>query len=151
MTYRVGRRDVGVTKRRRSYRKYLQSGHWRALRKQALQVAEFRCEKCKYRKKLQVHHQRYRNLHDVELGDLVVLCERCHMDLHHPQRVARRAKEAKKKRRWNNRRTRQSDFYAQSKSREKWTFCIDVHFAGLALDENVNEMFRQIRVGNVLR
>jgi hypothetical protein len=64
------------------YRLYLESNHWKELRRKRLEVAQYKCEKCKSPFSLQVHHIRYRNLYDVEVGDLICLCDYCHQKHH---------------------------------------------------------------------
>ena len=63
------------------YKGYLQSAHWRKLRKQKLEQAGHRCEKCGATKGLTVHHIRYR-AYAEQLGDLQVLCWHCHKQEH---------------------------------------------------------------------
>ena len=65
-----------------SYREYMQSEHWRLLRGAKLQLSP-RCERCKAKTDLEVHHVIYRaNLCDGQLLDLQTLCHDCHMAEH---------------------------------------------------------------------
>ena len=57
---------------------YLLSDHWKVLRTKALEVHGSRCAKCPATKRLDVHHLRYKNIYDVEVEDLQVLCRKCH-------------------------------------------------------------------------
>jgi hypothetical protein len=87
---------------KQSYALYLQSEHWHGLRAQALRFAKRRCESCGSRKRLECHHLVYRNpLTICAVGDIMVLCDRCHgfthgiPDLRHlmneaPDNLARR-------------------------------------------------------------
>jgi hypothetical protein len=84
------RADKGVSKRLEksaralgfdSYAAYLRSPHWRALRRQALDLAQRRCP-CGARTELQVHHLTYARLGAERLGDLAVLCRGCHRRAH---------------------------------------------------------------------
>ena len=60
----------------------MQSEHWRLLRGAKLQLSP-RCERCKGKEELEVHHVVYRaNLFDGELSDLKTLCHGCHMEEH---------------------------------------------------------------------
>jgi hypothetical protein len=68
------------------YAQYLQSEHWRELRKEVLREFPF-CEKCKlprwlaaiaYDQDLNLHHLTYANLGEEDWTDLEVLCRRCH-------------------------------------------------------------------------
>lgn len=62
---------------------YLKSDHWRNLRLEKLAKSYARCFYC-LRRDLSndVHHLNYRNLYNVELDDLVVLCRTCHDKWH---------------------------------------------------------------------
>lgn len=80
---------VGIAKKKRYYltdrtmyrTQYLKSEHWRLLRLQKLK-ANPSCEKCGDDKHLEPHHLAYKNLYDVQLGDLQTLCRRCHVEVH---------------------------------------------------------------------
>lgn len=61
---------------------YLKSEHWRNLRNQALQAYGRFCAKCRAVSSLDVHHLRYRNIYDVLVTDLQVLCRPCHEKEH---------------------------------------------------------------------
>ena len=67
-----------LTKRQLVYRGYLRSHHWYNLRRAKLKAAGGICKRCEATKRLQVHHLEYRNLYDVLLCDLEVLCVWCH-------------------------------------------------------------------------
>lgn len=64
------------------YKDYLQTDHWRGLRKRALDRAKHRCQVCNQSARLEVHHRTYKNRGAESLADLVVLCERCHETFH---------------------------------------------------------------------
>ena len=68
--------------RRDLYVVYLKTNDWKIKRKAKMYQARYKCEKCKSRKKLQVHHKDYKNWFDVELTDLLLLCEICHKKEH---------------------------------------------------------------------
>jgi hypothetical protein len=63
------------------YAEYLLTDHWKRVRQMKWNRSDGRCEKCKGRKHLQVHHKTYehRGLEDYYLDDLIVLCDICHM------------------------------------------------------------------------
>lgn len=65
-----------------NYSEYLQSKHWLDLRAAKLHEVNDRCQKCKRRSKLQVHHFTYERIGHELLSDLQVLCERCHENAH---------------------------------------------------------------------
>lgn len=57
---------------------YLHSNHWKHLRLLAIKTHGRKCAKCPAEKKLDVHHLNYRNIFDVVVTDLQVLCRACH-------------------------------------------------------------------------
>ena len=61
---------------------YLRSPHWKALRRLKISSVGYRCEKCKTRGRLDVHHIHYRNLGNEKLSQLRVLCRACHRKEH---------------------------------------------------------------------
>lgn len=65
-----------------NYQAYLKSDHWKSLRAAKLHSVNDRCEKCKRRSNLQVHHLTYERRGAELLSDLAVLCERCHEKEH---------------------------------------------------------------------
>lgn len=64
------------------YASYLQSDHWKKLRRLKLESCGYKCNKCGSKFYLQVHHEQYRNIYNVTLKDLVVLCRYCHEKAH---------------------------------------------------------------------
>lgn len=64
------------------YAEYLQSPHWLAVRKSALERAANRCQVCGATSALQVHHVTYENLGAEKPEDLTVLCK-THHELFH--------------------------------------------------------------------
>lgn len=76
---------------------YLKSQHWYDLRWKKLNSVNRKCEKCRALKGLDVHHLDYRDIYDVELTDLQVLCRRCHLAEHHPELKKALPKRSKKK------------------------------------------------------
>ena len=83
---------------KQEYELYLQSEHWHDLRHTALLKYNCKCELCgSCKPHPHVHHIHYRNLTDVKIDDLMVLCEKCHSDVHkylkkHPRRLGNREK-----------------------------------------------------------
>jgi hypothetical protein len=65
-----------------NYPKYLRSDHWRTLSAAKVEDVGFRCERCKRRTQLEVHHMTYERLGAERLSDLRVLCRSCH-EKHH--------------------------------------------------------------------
>lgn len=65
------------------YAAYLLSDHWKELKaRKKASVRKVRCEVCTSPRRIHVHHLQYRSLHDVQLGDLRLVCERCHTVIH---------------------------------------------------------------------
>lgn len=60
------------------YLKYIRSGAWQIRRQRALQRAGHRCQVCGNTRRLQVHHNSYKNLGQEKDIDLSVLCWECH-------------------------------------------------------------------------
>lgn len=86
----------GMT-RKEWYRKaYLFSHHWEVLRMAAKFFYGEKCAKCGKEGFLDVHHLNYRNIFDVGIPDLQILCRKCHK-LEHADVPAK--KKAKKKKR----------------------------------------------------
>jgi len=75
---------------RERYRKHMRSRRWREICQRELRRAGDRCEECGEREGLEVHHLTYVNLGDERPGELRVLCEGCHWQLHRERREERR-------------------------------------------------------------
>ena len=69
------------------YREYLESVEWKEKRDKAVKAAGGRCQVCNSRIRLDVHHRTYRRIFKEEIGDLVVLCRRCHTVFHENGRL----------------------------------------------------------------
>ena len=80
-----------MARRSSFYSEYIQSDEWKEVRREALDLAGWQCNRCSERIGLQVHHITYKNLGCEEPGDLEVLCEHHHEIADH-ERVAARAK-----------------------------------------------------------
>jgi hypothetical protein len=71
---------------------YLQTDHWKRVRKEAIERAGHRCQLCNrhYNEAtLQAHHRTYDRRGQEEPGDLTVLCVDCHGKFHKNGKVAR--------------------------------------------------------------
>jgi len=64
------------------YKEYLQSNHWKAMRKRQLKLANYKCGLCNSKDNLNVHHKTYENRGDEKDEDLIVLCQECHAKFH---------------------------------------------------------------------
>lgn len=64
------------------YEAYLASPLWAARRRRWIRQAHGRCQNCRSRRRLTVHHVTYERLgHELD-NDVVVLCWPCHEQLH---------------------------------------------------------------------
>lgn len=68
------------------YADYLQTDHWQAIRKAALQRAGYRCQLCNTNGLLDVHHRTYARLGCEKPFDVTVLCRQCHGNFHDMRR-----------------------------------------------------------------
>lgn len=90
---------------------YLNSDHWKNLRKEKLSQFDF-CEKCKSLNHLDVHHINYKGLYDVKLSDLKVFCRNCHEKEH-------LKKDKRKSKNWSNRNKKASDLKIPKPQKEQ--------------------------------
>lgn len=66
-----------------SYRDYLNTPHWREMRKRALKSSGYKCQLCNnFDKTLDVHHRTYERRGEEYIKDLIVLCRPCHSKFH---------------------------------------------------------------------
>lgn len=74
-------------RRRRSllYIVYLRSPLWRLRRRIWILRAGGRCERCRSRRRLTIHHRTYARLGHERHGDVTVLCWDCHRQQHFEQ------------------------------------------------------------------
>lgn len=67
---------------------YLESEHWRTTRRQARARVGGVCQACGgCPESVDVHHLRYRNIFDVTMDDLQVLCRACHDKEHEDDQI----------------------------------------------------------------
>jgi hypothetical protein len=64
------------------YKDYLETDHWKSLRKRKLKQSGYKCQICSSTKDLNVHHNTYENRGNEDDCDLVVLCHVCHEMFH---------------------------------------------------------------------
>lgn len=63
---------------------YLRSNHWLRRARRARREAGYKCQRCRRGgQPLDVHHRNYRHLFFERRRDLLVLCRRCHNEVHH--------------------------------------------------------------------
>jgi RNase P subunit RPR2 len=68
--------------KRPRYQDYIQSPEWEKVRKRILKRARGKCEKCRKRPPLQVHHLTYARLGNERDEDLLAVCGPCHQSFH---------------------------------------------------------------------
>lgn len=68
--------------RRMKYADYLKSDHFQGFRLKVLKSRRYRCERCKGKYRLQIHHKHYASLGNEKLNDVMVLCITCHERMH---------------------------------------------------------------------
>jgi hypothetical protein len=72
-----------VEQRKKEYDDYIDSDHWKKIRTEALERANYKCQLCgKTHGQLHVHHNNYKNLGNEKPSDLFVLCGYCHSKYH---------------------------------------------------------------------
>lgn len=69
-----------------SYRRYLKSDKWKALRERKLRQVGYKCEECPNTTYLQAHHLTYERVGNERLSDLKILCKWCHRRKHRRRR-----------------------------------------------------------------
>jgi hypothetical protein len=78
-------RWLGYDYPRMPYKQYLATKHWKKRRARALDLANYKCQKCGISSKsakLHVHHLSYDNLGKESDDELMVLCSSCHRKVH---------------------------------------------------------------------
>lgn len=75
----------------KTYRAYLASALWKSIRRRVFQRDGFRCVRCQWPKKLQVHHRAYdpATLRGDTLNSLSTVCGRCHTQAEQPRNLTR--------------------------------------------------------------
>lgn len=65
-----------------NYATYLLSPEWRAIRQVKLKETSHKCEGCSNVSHLQIHHLTYKRIGHERMSDLMVLCDKCHAQVH---------------------------------------------------------------------
>jgi len=76
-------------KRSRKYADYLNSIDWKGVKTRLFQERGKRCELCNSARNIEVHHTTYKNIFREKMEDLMVLCFRCHRNIHSKQVTAK--------------------------------------------------------------
>lgn len=80
--YNVPLGSTVYQKRKLPYPEYLETKHWKQVRKAALKAIGHKCQLCGKKKRLNVHHNNYQCLWKETLRDVVILCRDCHKIFH---------------------------------------------------------------------
>ena len=81
--YNVETRVMLIDRHKKSiYHQYLNSKEWNTIRNKMLKFSDYKCSRCFETENLQVHHLNYNSLGNESLGDLEVLCSKCHQGVH---------------------------------------------------------------------
>ncbi len=73
------------------YLEYLQSDHWRDVRRDAYRRAGGRCQVCGATRALECHHNNYAHLGNERPEDVIILCRDCHRLFHERRTLQGRA------------------------------------------------------------
>ncbi len=66
------------------YEQYLHSNPWYHKKMRVLERAQYLCERCgAANTALEVHHRKYSARGQEDIADLIAVCPRCHLELHH--------------------------------------------------------------------
>lgn len=85
------KRRLRFGKRYREYQKYLETPHWRNLRKQAFERDGHKCTSCGSPKRLEGHHLHYRSdFTRCTVDDVQTLCGECHKAHHRKKALERK-------------------------------------------------------------
>ena len=93
-----------------AYDEYLASPEWELKRQEIIFLAEGKCERCKERRDLDIHHRHYESLGNEHHADLEAMCKTCH----------NKADKERKKRNKRVREWRGLNTYASKKYGEDW-------------------------------
>ena len=76
---------------------YLKSDHWKKLKRAKAKEVGRKCEVCGSKKKLEFHHDNYRDIYDVTTADLRILCHTHHHEFHFGPKPEKSVKKKGKK------------------------------------------------------
>jgi len=71
----------------KNYSGYLQSEHWKELRKRIFSERGSKCEVCNSEDSLNIHHRTYANFGNELESDLIITCGKCHKRIHSSERM----------------------------------------------------------------
>ena len=71
------------------YKSYLQTKHWKQLRREVYELYNHECVRCHDIIPLtyaNIHHRKYKNLGRESIKDLILYCNRCHTIVHNKKK-----------------------------------------------------------------
>lgn len=74
-------KDV-ATMRKMPYSEYLETEWWKKLRTWVLIFWNHRCAICNSKERVEVHHRTYERRGEELINDCIVLCHKCHENVH---------------------------------------------------------------------
>lgn len=80
--YKQEIQSSGLSQKEWYHQIYLKSDHWKSLKHAKVKEVGRKCEVCGSTKKLEFHHDKYRDIYDVTTGDLRILCKTHHHEFH---------------------------------------------------------------------
>jgi Restriction endonuclease len=93
LSFGASNRESMASRQKRAYLIYLESAHWRKLRREAFIRDGFQCVSCGSNQNLRGHHIRYRkDLFKCTVDDIETRCEDCHTALHAGKKRSRKLK-----------------------------------------------------------
>lgn len=72
----------------KAYNAYLETAHWRDIRRAVIERAGGKCEGCGRRPATQAHHLTYTHVGNEFLWELRAVCDSCHTRVHHQEDAA---------------------------------------------------------------
>lgn len=72
----------GLSQKEWYHQVYLKSDHWKSLKQAKVKEVGRKCAICRATKKLEFHHDNYRDIYDVTTADLRILCKTHHHEFH---------------------------------------------------------------------
>lgn len=79
----------------KDYSTYLQTNHWKALRKKVYEKYNSECQRCHdsvTSESADVHHRSYKRLGNEKIEDLVLYCNKCHAVIHKERKADKEVK-----------------------------------------------------------
>lgn len=68
----------------KGYSNYLQTKHWKKMRKKVAEYYNYTCVRCNgvFKERYHIHHNNYKRLGNEKMSDVSFYCNRCHAIIH---------------------------------------------------------------------